>query len=294
MNTVEPGWSVWPAPAKLNLCLRIVGRRDDGYHLLQTVFRLLEWGDAVQLQVRADGRIVRAQGPAGVPEHDDLAVRAARLLQRESGCTLGAAIRIDKRIPLGGGLGGGSSDAATVLRALDALWRLGLGEERLAALGLALGADVPVFVRGRNAVAEGVGEKLTPAPLPPAWYVIVHPGACVPTAALFQAAELTRDAAPETITHLLSGAVRGNAFEPIVRARHPQVAAALDWLGGFGAAHLSGSGACVFREVRDRDAAARIAGACPPPWTAWIARGAARSPLLDALESFRRWGVAKW
>ena len=294
MSAPAAAWSAWPAPAKLNLGLRIVGRRADGYHLLQTVFRLLEWGDTVRLRVRADGRIVRLAGPEDVPAEADLAVRAAHALQQASGCVLGAEIAVDKRIPLGGGLGGGSSDAATALRALDVLWGCGLGEDRLAALGLALGADVPVFVRGRNAVAEGIGERLTPVHLAPAWYVVVHPGVAVPTAELFQAPELTRDAAPETIPRLSSGAVRGNVFEPVVRARHPQVAAALDWLGGFGAAHLSGSGACIFTEVRDRDAAERIARDCPAHWTAWTVRGAARSPLLDALESFQRWGVAKW
>ena len=294
MNAQAAAWSAWPAPAKLNLSLRIVGRRTDGYHLLQTVFRLLAWGDTVRLRVRADGRIVRLAGPEDVPAEADLAVRAAHALQQASGCALGAEIAVDKRIPLGGGLGGGSSDAATALRALDALWGCGLGEDRLAALGLALGADVPVFVRGRNAVAEGIGERLTPVHLAPAWYVVVHPGVAVSTAELFQAPELTRDAAPETIPCLSSGVVRGNVFEPVVRARHPQVAAALDWLGGFGAAHLSGSGACIFTEVQDRDAAERIALDCPAHWTAWTARGAARSPLLDALESFQRWGVAKW
>ena len=294
MNAQAAAWSAWPAPAKLNLSLRIVGRRTDGYHLLQTVFRLLAWGDTVRLRVRADGRIVRLAGPEDVPAEADLAVRAAHALQQASGCALGAEIAVDKRIPLGGGLGGGSSDAATTLRALDALWGCGLGADRLAALGLALGADVPVFVRGCNAVAEGIGERLTPVHLVPAWYVVVHPGVAVSTAESFQAPELTRDAAPETIPGLSSGAVQGNVFEPVVRARHPQVAAALDWLGGFGAAHLSGSGACIFAEVQDRDAAERIALDCPAPWTAWAARGAARSPLLDALESFQRWGVAKW
>ena len=288
------GWSAWPAPAKLNLALRIVGRRADGYHLLQTVFQLLEWGDTVHLRVRGDGRIQRVAGPADVPADSDLAVRAALALQEDCGCDLGADIAIEKRIPLGSGLGGGSSDAATVLRALDLLWDCRSGEDRLAALGLGLGADVPVFVRGRNAVAEGVGELLTPVDLPLVWYVIVHAGVGVPTAALFQAPELTRDAAPETIARLGSGAVRGNAFEPVVRARYPEVASALDWLSGFGAAHLSGSGACIFTEVQDRDTAERIARACPAPWMAWIARGAARSTLLAALDSFQRWGVAKW
>ena len=280
------GWSVWPAPAKLNLSLRIVGRRADGYHLLQTVFRLLDWGDTVYLRVRDDGRIVRVAGPEDVPADDDLGVRAARLLQAASGCRLGADIAIDKSIPQGGGLGGGSSDAATVLRALNRIWACALDEEALARLGLRLGADVPVFVRGANALAEGVGEVLTPLDLAPAWYVVVAPGVAVPTATLFRAPELTRDAAPETIARLSCGAVRDNAFEPVVRARYPAVAAALDWLGGSSAARLSGSGACIFAELADRASAERIARDCPAPWKAWVATGAQRSPLLAALEDF--------
>lgn len=280
------GWSAWPAPAKLNLSLRIVGRRADGYHLLQTVFRLLDWGDTVYLRARGDGRIVRVAGPAEVPADADLTVRAARALQAASSCALGANIAIDKRIPPGGGLGGGSSDAASVLRALNLMWGCALDADTLARLGLALGADVPVFVRGANALAEGVGEVLTPLTLAPAWYVIVAPGVTVPTAALFQAPELTRDAAPETIARLSCGAVRDNAFEPVVRARYPAVAAALDWLGGLSAARLSGSGACIYAELADRASAERIARACPAPWKAWVAAGAERSPLLAALEDF--------
>ena len=292
MNTAAV--SRWPAPAKLNLNLRILGRRADGYHLLQTVFRLLDWGDSVQLTLRDDGRIVRSGSASYAAEDDDLAVRAARLLQQACDCRQGVTLVLDKQIPAGGGLGGGSSDAATVLRALNLLWDCRLDEDTLAALGLRLGADVPVFVRGHDALAEGIGERLTPLTLAPAWYVIVHPGVMVPTAALFQAPELTRQAAAETIPRLSSGAVRDNAFEPVVRARYPAVAAALDWLGGFGAARLSGSGACIFCEVADRAQAERIAHDCPPRWRAWIARATGRSPLLAALESFQRWGVAKW
>ncbi len=280
------GWSAWPAPAKLNLSLRIVGRRADGYHLLQTVFRLLDWGDTVYLRARGDGRIVRVAGPDNLPADDDLSVRAARALQAASGCALGADIALDKRIPQGGGLGGGSSDAATVLRALNRIWACALDEDSLARLGLRLGADVPVFVRGANALAEGVGEVLTPLDLAPAWYVVIWPGVAVPTAALFRAPELTRDAAPETIARLSCGAVCGNAFEPVVRSRYPAVAAALDWLGGSIAARLSGSGACIFAELADRASAERIARDCPTPWKAWVAAGAQRSPLLAALEDF--------
>lgn len=288
------GWSRWPAPAKLNLGLRITGRREDGYHLLQTVFRLLDWGDTIQLRVRGDGRIVRLRGAEGVAEEADLSVRAAHALQQASGCPLGADIAVLKRIPQGGGLGGGSSDAATVLRALDRLWNTRMDSVELARLGLTLGADVPVFVHGHNALAEGVGERLTPLELPPARYVVLHPGVAVPTATLFQAPELTRDAPAETIARLSSGAVRGNAFEPVVRARYPAVDAALRWLGGFAEARLSGSGACIFAEVADQAVAERIARACPAPWRAWTAAGAERSPLLAALDEFPHWGVAKW
>jgi len=180
------GWSNWPAPAKLNLFLHITGRRPDGYHALQTVFRLLDWGDRIRLRVRDDGRIRReGTSVAGVAEADDLAVRAALLLQRVANVAQGADIGIEKHVPAGGGFGGGSSDAATVLVALNRLWNAGLDVDALAALGLQLGADVPVFVRGHNAWAEGVGELLTPIALPPAWFVLVHPGVHVPTPALF-------------------------------------------------------------------------------------------------------------
>jgi len=188
------GWSWWPAPAKLNLFLHITGRRADGYHELQTVFRLLDWGDRIGLRLRADGQVRRqGDGLAGVAEADDLAVRAAALLQSFANVGQGADIIVEKRVPAGGGFGGGSSDAATVLVVLNRLWQAGLDEDALAALGLRLGADVPVFVRGHNAWAEGVGERLQPVTLAPAWYVIVEPGVHVPTPALFADPDLTRD-----------------------------------------------------------------------------------------------------
>mgnify|MGYP003778952845 CR=1 FL=1 len=280
-------WTEWPAPAKLNLFLHIVGRRSDGYHLLQTVFQLLDWGDSVRLRLRADGRVDRLTPLAGVAPEDDLCARAARLLQREAGqATPGIDIDLVKRVPMGGGLGGGSSDAATVLVALNALWRLGYDDDRLAGLGLALGADVPVFVRGHSAWAEGVGEKLTPIDLPEAWYVLVDPRVHVPTGALFQAPELTRDAPPLTIPRFLSGAETTNAFEPVARARHPEVAAALDWLAGFGRARLSGSGGCVFVAAASRQEADRIAAGCPGGFTAWVVRGLNRSPLHEVRDRF--------
>lgn len=283
----DPGWSDWPAPAKLNLFLRITGRRDDGYHLLQTVFRLLDWGDTVRLRVRADGRIRRLAGLAGVSEDADLAVRAARALQAASGTTLGADIEVVKRIPVGGGFGGGSSDAATTLRALDWLWGTALGLDRLTDIGLALGADVPVFVRGQSAWAEGVGERLTPVALPPAWYLIVDPGVTVPTRELFQAPDLTRDARPATITDFVSGAELGNAFEAVLRRREPAVDAALSALSRFGAARLTGTGAGCFVAFGSRAQAEAALAALPAGLRAWVAAGVERSPLLDALAARR-------
>lgn len=277
-------WSAWPAPAKLNLFLRVTGRRPDGYHELQTVFRLLDWGDELRLRVRQDGLICREAELTGVPAESDITVRAARLLQEHAGTSLGADIAIDKRIPMGGGLGGGSSDAATTLVALNHLWDAGLDEDALVDLGRQLGADVPVFVRGRSAWAEGVGERLSPLALPRRHYVVIDPGEQVPTAALFQAPELTRNAPRATISSFVSGETAENAFEPVVRARHPRVAAALDWLGGFGRAKLSGSGGCVFLEMPSDARALAIARQCPSSFRVQVAAGADRSMLHRALE----------
>lgn len=280
-------WSVWPAPAKLNLFLRIIGRRPDGYHELQTVFRLLDWGDELRLRVRADGAIRRHGALPGVAPDDDITVRAARLLQARSGVTLGADIGIDKRIPMGGGLGGGSSDAATVLVALNHLWGAGLDERALAVLGCQIGADVPVFVRGRSAWAEGVGDLLTSLDLPRRHYVVLDPREHVSTAALFQAPELTRNAARATISSFVSGETAENAFEPVVRALYPRVDEALAWLGGFGRAKLSGSGGCVFLETPSVTRALSIAARCPGAWSAQVATGADRSMLHRSLARFQ-------
>lgn len=285
MGADAAGWSAWPAPAKLNLFLRITGRRPDGYHDLQTVFRLLDWGDTVRLRPRADGQ-VRRLGDAvpGLAEQDDLAVRAALLLQAEAKCPQGADIVVEKRIPPGRGLGGGSSDAATVLLALNHLWQLDWDRDRLAGLGLRLGADVPVFVMGRNAWAEGVGERLEPVTLPPAWYLVVDPGVHAPTAELFQSVELTRDAAPATIAGFISGPGLGNAFEPVLRRREPAVEAAFVALARFGTPQLTGTGSACFVEFAEREAAESALAGLPGGLQAWVAPGADRSPLLDALE----------
>ena len=281
------GWSHWPAPAKLNLFLRITGRRDDGYHALQTAFRLLDWGDRVGLRPRNDGQIVRlGEGAAGVCEHDDLLIRAAKILQKDAKCSKGVDIGIEKRIPMGAGLGGGSSDGATVLVALNRLWGLGFDVDRLAELGLRLGADVPVFVRGNNAWAEGLGEQLTPINLPSAWYVLASPGVHAATAGLFQDPDLTRDAAPATISDFLSGTVLDNAFEPVLRRREPAVEALFAILARIGRPRLTGSGSMCFVEFADRGSAEAALAALPAGIDAWVARGAERSPLLDTVEGF--------
>ena len=286
------GWSRWPAPAKLNLFLRITGRRADGYHTLQTVFRLLDWGDGIHLRSREDGVIARVgAGAEGVSEVDDLMVRAAKILQEESNGHQGADIGIEKKIPMGGGFGGGSSDAATVLVVLDRLWNLNLGIDRLAALGLQLGADVPVFVHGHNAWAEGIGDVLTAIDLTPAWYVVASPDVHSATAALFQAPDLTRNAAPAKIAGFLSGsspsgAVLDNAFEPVLRRREPAVEALFAQLARIGRPRLTGSGSGCFVEFADRESAEAALASLPPGLHAWLARGADRSPLLDAMEGF--------
>ena len=281
---VEQGWSEWPAPAKLNLFLQITGRRQDGYHQLQTVFRLLDWGDTLFLRVRGDGEIVRhGESAKGVAEADDLAVRAARLLQSEAKITQGADISVEKRIPAGGGFGGGSSDAATVLVGLNHLWGLGLSLDRLAALGLQLGADVPVFVRGENAWAEGVGEQLTPIQLAPAWYVVADPAVHVPTKDLFQAPDLTRNAAPAKIADFVSGNLLGNAFEPVLRRREPAIEAVFATLSRIGTPRLTGSGSGCFVEFSDRASAEAALAGLPEGLRAWIAAGADRSPLHVSL-----------
>lgn len=270
---------LWPAPAKLNLFLHITGRRMDGYHELQTLFQFIDFGDELRFRVDGSGVVRRREALAGVAEEADLTVRAARLLQAETGCAQGVEIHIDKRLPMGGGLGGGSSDAATTLVALNRLWGLGLSEDRLAALGLQLGADVPVFVHGRAAWAEGVGERLQFVDLPEPWFVILQPDAHVVTAGLFANPQLTRDLQPIKMRDYLAGDGR-NVFEPLVRAVYPDVDAALVWLNARAAGRMTGTGACVFaafeREAQARDVAAQAAGR----WRAIVARGCNRSPLL--------------
>ena len=269
----------FPAPAKIKLFLHVVGRRADGYHLLQTAFRFLDYGDTLEFRVRDDGRILRETRGAELPA-DDLCLRAAQLLRSETGCKLGADIVLEKRLPLGGGLGGGSSDAATVLIALDRLWRLGLPREQLMRLGLQLGADVPVFIFGRAAFAEGVGEKLEPLLLEPAWYLVLTPPVAVPTGAVFAAPELTRDTIPIKIRDF-SVRAGHNDLEPVVRRNYPIVAQYLDWLAGFTRARMSGSGASVFGEFSSLAAAQTAFNARPAGFAGFVARGMDRHPLYD-------------
>lgn len=281
------GGVAWPAPAKINLFLHITGRAADGYHDLQTVFQLLDWCDELQIEPTAGPEIVRVAGPAAIAAADDLCLRAARLLQQATGCRQGARIALRKRIPTGGGLGGGSSDAATVLCVLDRLWGLGLGIDRLAELGLRLGADVPLFVRGESAWGEGRGERLTPLAPPERWFVILHPGVSVSTAEVFQAPELTRNSPVITIRDLSPGAAWGsstrNDCEAVVRSRVPEVAAALDWLAGYAPSRMTGTGACVFAAFDSAAAAERVAARVPEVWTSRVAKGVQRSPLHQRL-----------
>jgi len=272
----------WPAPAKLNLFLHITGRRPDGYHTLQTVFQLLDYGDELTFDLRPDGVIRRLQGAAGVAEEQDLTVRAAARLQREAGVWQGVDIRVLKRIPMGAGLGGGSSDAATTLVALNALWGVNWPLERLAGLAVELGADVPVFVHGYTAWAEGVGERLRPLRLPERWYVVITPNCTVSTGRVFSDPALTRNTPPIKMVDFAYAETR-NDCEHVVRECYPEVARALDWLGRWRGARLTGTGASVFAAFPERAQARRAAAQVPPAWEVFVARGVNRSPLLDRL-----------
>lgn len=281
-----------PAPAKLNLFLHVVGRRADGYHLLQTLFRFIDLNDTLRFTLRADGEVRRVNALDGVPPEQDLCVRAARLLQQETGCRQGVDIELEKRIPMGGGLGGGSSDAATTLLALNRLWQLGLSRERLMQLGLTLGADVPVFVFGDNAFAEGVGERLQPYPLPEAWYVVLCPPVHVPTVQIFTHPELTRNTISMTmralpkgldfrVGHKSGGLHLGNDLQAVACKLYPPVAEHLAWLARFAPALMTGSGACVFAEFATEVEAQAVLQQLPSNMRGFVARGLQQHPLKD-------------
>ena len=261
-----------PAPAKLNLMLHILGRRDDGYHELQTLFQFLDHGDELSFTPRADGQIRLHTDLPGVDHDSNLIVRAARLLQHHSGCTLGADIELIKRLPMGGGIGGGSSDAATTLLGLDHLWQTHLGEERLAEIGLSLGADVPVFVRGRAAFAEGVGERLQPVKLSEPWFLVVAPQVSVSTAEIFSDPELTRNTPAITVRSLLAGGGH-NDCQPVVEKRYPEVRNALSLLNNFVPARMTGTGACVFGSFPNKGEADKVCRQLPADLPAFVAQG---------------------
>jgi 4-diphosphocytidyl-2-C-methyl-D-erythritol kinase len=279
-----------PAPAKLNLFLHITGRRADGYHLLQSVFQLIDRGDLLHFAVRDDGLIHRSTELADVPAESDLVVRAARLLQAEAkkqGKLTGADIAVEKNLPMGGGLGGGSSDAATTLLALNHLWQTGLKRAELMALGLQLGADVPFFLFGQNAFAEGIGEALSAVETPDCWFIVIEPGVSVPTQRIFSSMELTRDTKPVKISDF-SGALESfgkNDLQVVAASLFPPIADTIKWLSQFGDARMTGSGACVFCPFEQEQQADAVLATVPPQWKAWKAKAIAHHPLADLVKN---------
>ena len=278
MNT-----EAWPAPAKINLFLHITGRNADGYHSLQTVFQFLDYCDALTFTAREDGQICRTGNYQDIPEQDDLIIRAAHSLRKFTDKeTPGVDIQINKCLPMGGGLGGGSSDAATTLVALNHLWGLELTSADLATIGLKLGADLPVFVHGHAAWAEGVGEQLSPIEVPEGWFLVIHPGCHISTAEVFNASDLTRNTPAITIRDFLHGA-GGNDCETVVRKRYPEVNVALNWLAERAEAKMTGTGACIFAMFSDEAAARAVLAELPSKWRGFVAQGRNRSPLLERL-----------
>lgn len=283
---MNASWITWgdpcPAPAKLNLFLHVLGRRPDGYHTLQTVFRFLEYGDVLRFYPRTDTHIHRVNPLAGVSPDEDLCVRAARLLQPYARRNAGVDIVLEKNLPMGGGLGGGSSDAATVLRVLNHLWDCRLSRPTLQQLGLSLGADVPVFVFGQNAFAEGVGETLRPVSLLPNTYLVLEPPVTVPTPQIFRDPNLCRNTPPIDPLDWQEG-LGHNDLEPVACALFPEICAHLDWLNSFAPARMTGSGACVFASFPNRETAATVQAQAPSGIRSWIAEGLAIHPLESRL-----------
>ncbi|MEO1881844.1 MAG: 4-(cytidine 5'-diphospho)-2-C-methyl-D-erythritol kinase [Methylococcales bacterium] len=284
MEQAMTAWgNKWPAPAKINLMLRITGQREDGYHLLQTVFQLLDWCDWLTFHQVNDSRVGLLSPTPGVPEASDLTVRAAKLLQQETGCQQGVMIALEKNLPMGGGLGGGSSDAATTLLVLNQLWSLGLSVERLMQLGLQLGADVPVFVFGHAAWAEGVGEKLQKMVLEEKWLVIIKPECHVDTKEIFSVKELTRDSKSITMAGFISGQHRNDCLG-VVRKLYQPVEEALVDLAVFSEARLTGTGACVFAQFDSRALAQQAFDSLQGRWQVYLTKGLNRSPLMHMLQ----------
>ena len=286
-----------PSPAKLNLFLHITGRRSDGYHELQTAFQLLDFGDSVELNTRSDNKIVSLESLKGVPDEDNIVIRAAKLLQKQQSdknTVLGADIKINKQIPMGGGLGGGSSNAASTLLGLNYLWKMGLSNDQLAEIGLNLGADVPVFIYGQNSFGEGIGERLQPLVLPKYWFTVIKPPVSVPTAEIFLHSQLTRDTVTIRIAavfeHLqtpdLAKELR-NDCENIVRSEYPEISEALDWLNGLSTARLTGTGACIFARFASLAEAEAVLAEMPASYTGFIAQGTDRSTAHQALEMIK-------
>ncbi len=272
----------WPAPAKINLFLHITGRREDGYHELQTLFQFLNIHDDLWFEVREDGKIRRCTEIEDIPAENDLIVKAAKSLREETGCKLGVDISIDKKLPVGGGIGGGSSDAATTLVALNKLWDLNLSKEQLSRIGLELGADVPVFIHGHASLAEGVGEKLQYFEPESPWYLLVHPRVHISTAEIFSNSQLTRDTTPIKMHTFVAGDGH-NDCESVVRSNYPEVEKVFDWFGSDSQARLTGTGACVFCPYPDEDTAREVARSLPDHWSGFVVKGLNRSPLLDRL-----------
>ncbi|RVU83867.1 4-(cytidine 5'-diphospho)-2-C-methyl-D-erythritol kinase [Leucothrix sargassi] len=281
-NSLNPVWTL-PAPAKLNLFLHITGVREDGYHNLQTIFQLLDYSDEVTLRLRDDGVIHRTEGMSDVNPEDDLIVKAAKALQVYTGSAFGADVGVKKVLPVGGGIGGGSSDAATTLLGLNQLWGCNLAEEELLTIARGLGADVPVFVKGVSAWAEGIGDELTPMELPEKWFLVIHPKAFVSTAKLFSSKLLTRD---KTVLNMRisSTADTENIFEEVVRKEYPEVDISLKWLSKFASARMTGTGSCIFASFESEHQAVAVMQQVPRKWVAFVAKAVNNSPLLDALK----------
>ncbi|GGP25892.1 4-(cytidine 5'-diphospho)-2-C-methyl-D-erythritol kinase [Silvimonas amylolytica] len=277
------GWRSFPAPAKLNLFLHVIGRRADGYHLLQSVFQLVDLQDTIELRVRGDNQIEHYNPLPGVDPEDDLTVRAARLLQSHANITAGVDIRVTKRIPMGGGMGGGSSDAATVLLALNQLWGVNLSRQALMTLGLKLGADVPFFIFGRNAFVEGVGEIMTAHDTPETWFAVLHPQVHVSTPAIFKDERLTRDTPSITMRDLNVAATR-NDLQPVALSQQPRIAESLKWLSQFGPARMTGSGSCVFTICASQSEADRVVSLVPEEMTGFVARSLQKHELSEFAE----------